>query len=176
MFIVSFKVNKHKIFMIVLILVIIFVLLGFGYKAIKLKNIKVINQTNLAAGEPEKTDVVKFIESYGWKPDVSSVEIEEFALPEVFDTIYKKYNQYQKDVGLDISPYKGKLVKRYTFKINNYKNPEKYKNQQVYADVLVYNKKIIAGDLKTNELNGFMVSLKNRAFKEITGIEEWMFK
>jgi hypothetical protein len=98
-------------------------------------------------------------------------ETEKFQIPNEFDTLYKKYNQYQKDIGLDITAYKGKKVTRYTFKVLNYKNSESFKDQQVYADVIICEGKVIAGDLKTNQLNGFMVSLKNHTFKDITGIE-----
>lgn len=177
MFILTFKLNKQKILMIILILLIIGIIAGLGYKMIQSNSIKTLNQTPMAIDyEKEKDLASRFIESYGWKVEKASVQKEEFQMPKDFDTLYKKYNQYQKDVGLDLNSYVGKIVRRYTFKVLNYENPSDFKGQQVYADALVYDGKVIAGDLKTNQINGFMVSMKNRTFKEITGIDEWMFK
>lgn len=177
MFIISYKINKQKIFMIIAIFFILAIILGVSYKLFYKNSIKAVNQpTQTVDFEKEKEIAKKFIESFGWNVEPNVTETEKFQIPKEFDTLYKKYNQYQKDVGLDISSCKGKNVNRYTFKVLNYNNPKDFKNQQVYADVLLCEGKVIAGDLKTNELNGFMVSLKNHTFKDITGIDEWMFR
>jgi len=177
MFIITFKLNKQKILMILSIILILGILLSLGYKLISNKNVNTLNQIPTAINYNKEKDLaIKFIEGYGWKVDKDTVQREEFQIPKEFDTLYKKYNQYQKDVGLDINSYSGKMAQRFTYKVLNYENPPEFKGQQVYADVIISNEKVIAGNLKTNEINGFMVSMKNKTFKEITGIEEWMFR
>lgn len=176
MFIISFKVNKNKLFLGLVILLIIALLTGLGYKMLTKKN-QAMPDINVAAiNQNESNLAVNFIESFGNKVDAKAVESEEFTLPTQFDTLYKRYNQYQMDIGLDLKPYLGKNVKRYTYKVLNYKTPKQYSGQQVYADVLISDGKVIAGDLKTNEINGFLVSLKGHTFKEITGIDESIFR
>lgn len=174
MFIVV-KLNKYKIFMSISILIIILILIGFGYGIITNRDIN-CEDFNNTLNPKESVGVIKFIENFGWKIEKEPVSVEEFYLPKEYNILYRRYNEYQKDINKDLTKYKGKKVKRYTYKVLNYQLPQEYKNQQVYADVIVYNGKPIGGNLKTNELNGFMVSLRNRTFKEITGVEEWEYK
>ena len=63
-----------------------------------------------------------------------------------------KYNDLQKSQGFDLEEYAGKTVERYTFRLNNY--PEV--KSEVFANVLVFNGKIIGGDICTAALDGFM--------------------
>ena len=62
------------------------------------------------------------------------------------------YNEIQKSQGLNLEKYKGKDVIRFTFKVKNYTNSE----GDVYANVLVYKKKVIGGDLCSADVNGFI--------------------
>ena len=58
----------------------------------------------------------------------------------------------QKKQGLDLEKYKGKTAKRYSYVVTNYPGvPE-----GVRANMVVYNDKIIAGDICSLELDGFM--------------------
>lgn len=177
MFIISFKFNKQKFLMGLIITVIVIAVLGVGYNIISNRRIEELPTVpKTSVDQINNNEIVKYIQSFGWTVEPRPVEIEKFKIPEEFDTTYKKYNQFQLDVGKDLIPFKGKEVKRYTYKILNYDVPQQYQGQQVYADMIVYDGQIIAGDLKTNQIDGFMVSLKGRTFKEITGIDELMFK
>lgn len=177
MFIISFKFNKQKFFMGLIIVLIVAAILGVGYFFVSNKRIeRPVIEPKTVVEQINNNDIVSYIQSFGWKVELKPVEVEKFKIPEEFDTIYKRYNQYQRDIGKDLTPFKGKEVTRYTYKVLNYNNLPQYQGQQVYADAIVYDGQIIAGDLKTNQLNGFMVSLKDRTFKEITGIDEQMFR
>lgn len=177
MFIISFKFNKQKFLMGLIIVLITVAILGVGYYFISNRRIeRPTIEPKTAVEQINNNDIVNYIQSFGWKIEPKPVEVEKFKIPEKFNTIYKRYNQYQKDIRKDLTPFQGKEVTRYTYKVLNYNNPTQYQGQQVYADTIVYDGQIIAGELKTNQLNGFMVSLKGRTFKEITGIDEQMFK
>lgn len=172
----TIKIDKYKIVASVVITLIVAGVIGIGYFIISDRLEDNLLRTTCSLDKKESEQAVNFIKSFGWEVETDLIEFENFMLPKNFDTLYKRYNEYQKDIGLDLITYKGKNVKRYTYKVTNYPVRAEFKGQMVYADVIIYNGKVIGGDLKTNEINGFMVSLKGRTFKEITGVEEREFK
>ncbi len=95
---------------------------------------------------------VVFLKQFGWEVDHQTVEVEEVRIPEVFDDVYKNYNEIQKKQGFDLTKYAGKRVKRYTYTIMNYPNGIK----GVRANLLVYKNKVIGGDICSVALDGFM--------------------
>ena len=79
-------------------------------------------------------------------------EIKTVTIPSEFDKIFAAYNELQKEQGLNLTKYKGKDVTRYTFAVTNYKSYE----GTVYANVLVYRNRVIAGDICSADVNGFV--------------------
>ena len=99
-------------------------------------------------------DRVRFLERYGWSVEKEPVGIEEVTVPHRFDGVYEQYNQIQKGEGLDLSSYRGKTVKRYTYVITNYDY-----DGTVYANLLIYKDSVIGGDVCSANVNGFMHGL-----------------
>jgi hypothetical protein len=97
-------------------------------------------------------DRIAFLTSFGWEVGYEAVEIEEVTIPEEFDDVYKQYNELQKGQGLDLSKYKGKDVKRYTYLVSNHPSGE----TEVHANLLIYKNKIIGGDICSAKYGGFM--------------------
>ncbi len=97
-------------------------------------------------------DRIAFLTAFGWEIDHDAVEIEDVTIPEKFDKVYEKYNELQKSQGLDLSKYRGKDVKRYTYLISNHPSGE----SKVYANLLIYKNKIIGGDVCSAKYGGFM--------------------
>ncbi|MPN43752.1 hypothetical protein SDC9_191312 [bioreactor metagenome] len=97
---------------------------------------------------------VDFFSQFGWNVANEPCEIVEVLIPDEFNAVYEKYNAIQKEAGFDLSKYKGKRVKRYTYTVTNY---EGYPDE-VIANLLVYNKKAIGGDICSVRLDGFMHS------------------
>lgn len=95
---------------------------------------------------------VEFIQSYGWKVDANPIEEVEITIPQAFDDVYTNYNILQKKQGFDLSKFKGQRIKRWTYRITNYPGV----TDEVRVDLLVYNNKIIGGDVCTVALDGFM--------------------
>lgn len=112
---------------------------------------------NVKTGE----DCIRFLESYGWTVEEQPCQITQVKIPAEFDAVYDKYNQIQKGEGLDLSKYRGKTVKRYTYVITNYD----YEGT-VYANLLLYKDAVIAGDVCSANVKGFMHGLTkgNNAF------------
>ena len=95
-------------------------------------------------------DRVEFLSAYGWEVDPEAIEISEVTIPSEFDEVYKKYNDIQKDEGLNLEKYAGKSVKRYVYTVKNYES-----ETSVVASLLVYKNRIIGGDVSSVDLNGF---------------------
>ncbi|HIT19165.1 MAG TPA: DUF4830 domain-containing protein [Candidatus Fimivivens faecavium] len=97
----------------------------------------------------------EFAAELGWQIGAAPVEVEEVVVPKEFDAVYEKYNQIQLDQGLGLQKLRGKRMKRYSYEVLNY--PGQAEN--VRLNLLVYNGKIVGGDVCSMELDGFMHGL-----------------
>jgi len=104
----------------------------------------------------ESRIAAEFLSQYGWTVELHPVESEEIVIPTVFDSVYENYNNIQLEAGLDLTPYRGRNAKRYTFSVLNY--PDK-NIPDVRANVLVVDGVAVAGDISTVAVDGFMHSL-----------------
>ena len=98
-------------------------------------------------------DAADFLGQFGWQVEGKAIEVKEVTVPAEFDKVYAGYNQLQLAQGLDLTRYKGKTLTRYTFKITNYEGHE----GTVYANVLVWRKKVVGGDVCSAEIEGGFV-------------------
>ena len=62
---------------------------------------------------------------------------------------------------MDLSRYMGKRVKRWTYEITNY--PNLTDSTRVYADLLIYDGRVIGGSIGTREADGFMQGFRRNA-------------
>lgn len=150
MFTISFRLKRRTVITAVISIIIAAVLGGLILFLSK--------GTGSSAAEPQttlsaKTDEerVQFLQSFGWEVQPQPAEVMELTIPETFDGVYEEYNEIQQRQGMDLANYKGKRVKRWTYEITNY--PEEPK---VVANLLVYEDRIIGGDISTVRLDGFM--------------------
>ena len=98
---------------------------------------------------------VNFLKELGWQVSASPTESSQVRIPEKTTALYERYNALQKSLGYDLTPYAGKAVMRYVYKVNNF--PEA--KEPVYATLLVYKNKIIGGDITDTAPNGIMQGL-----------------
>lgn len=98
------------------------------------------------------TDAANFLAQFGWEVEGTPVEEKTVTIPTEFDKIFASYNELQKSQGLDLTKYRGKDVTRYTFVIKNYEGYE----GTVWANVLVYRKRVIGGDICSADVSGFV--------------------
>lgn len=106
--------------------------------------------TDLSAENNEQR--IRYLKQFGWEVSEEPSEIVEVAIPTEFNEVYEKYNIIQKKQGFDLMPYRGKTVKRWTYDVTNYPDNRPH----VKANLLVYDNKIIGGDICSLELDGFM--------------------
>lgn len=114
--------------------------------------------TRVVSGRPVSVTVennaqrVAFLEGFGWTVSEEACEIVDVAIPTEFNEVYETYNAIQKQQGFDLSQYRGRQVRRYTYTVTNYPDHPDY----VRANLLVYNNQVIGGDICSLELDGFM--------------------
>ncbi len=159
MFIVSVKANKKKILFIFLFILIVLVSIFLFVKGTVTTNASRNSASSVIVETNEQR--IAFLKSYGWQVKEEACEIVEVAIPEEFGDVYNKYNKIQKEQGFDLSQYKGKRVKRYSYEVKNYPNQPDY----IRANMLIYNNQIIGGDISSLKLDGFMhgFKMKNNA-------------
>lgn len=97
-------------------------------------------------------DRIKFLEQFGWTVENEPVEEAEITIPGDFDKVMQSYNELQKLQGLDLSKYRKKDMMRYTYKITNYPDY----NGTVYANIIIYKNRVIAGDICSSDISGFI--------------------
>ena len=152
MFLVFARSSKFKV------LAVIFLLLTACCSIFIVKNIK---NTSTAVSKncgkykilaADNESRIKFLEQFNLKVEPEPIEEIEISIPYQFNKVYEKYNDIQKENGLDLEKYKGKICTKYTYKVLNYKNAK----SEVRANLLIFDGKVIAGDICSLELDGFM--------------------
>ena len=154
MFIVTTKFSKKKavtgIIILAVVLTIIIILAGIGAKS------QPTSAPALSATVKDNAQRVEYLQKLGWQVEVEAIDQQNITIPKQFNEIYEEYNSLQKKQGFDLKDYAGMDATRYTYQILNYPNCE----DNVVADIIVYKDKIIAGDVQSTALDGFMEGLE----------------
>ena len=153
MFVVSFKSSKKKLAVLAaagIVLVGALIWAGISGMAEPTANVSGINYSGATNDERGN-----FISQFGWEIDTDPIEVEEVLIPNEFTDVYKNYNEIQKKQKLDLEKYKGMRVKRWTYAVKNYPGYEN-KDGVIRANILVYDGRVIGGDVCSVELDGFM--------------------
>lgn len=108
--------------------------------------------SNISTSAKSIEEHIAFLNAYGYNVSEKPVQIQEIVIPEEFSSEYEKYNEYQKLSGFDLSKFKSYRVKKYTYKVLNYEDSQ----DEVVANVIVYNDKVIGGDISSTTLGGFV--------------------
>lgn len=154
MFIYSLRASTLKFFAVVcvalvtLITLITFIPTYSEGSDIAVSENKEINYDKIKTQE----DRVKFLGQFGWEVSPAEISATEVKIPAEFDKIFMGYNEIQRRQGLDLSKYKNKSAMRYTYEVTNYEGYE----GTVYATVIVYRNKVIAGDICSADVTGFI--------------------
>ncbi len=102
---------------------------------------------------------IAFAGQFGWEVAAQSEEADEVIIPAVFDKTYAGYNAVQQAQGLNLEKYKGKTAERYVYQILNYPDY----SGQVYLTLLVYNGKVIGGDVASPAMDGFLHGFEKKS-------------
>ncbi len=162
MFIYSVKASTLKIaaVMVVCVIALVFLLNSIptydpNASSLKYTDVSSYNFTKIKTNE----DRIDFLSQFGWTVDAMPIEEVNVTIPNEFDKVYVGYNDLQRQQGLDLSKYKNKDIKRYTYKVTNYPDYE----GMVYANILVYRGRVIGGDICSADVNGFVTSFDGKS-------------
>ena len=156
MFICSVRASTIKFFSAVaLSLVLLITLLALIEPSAVATGGEVYNESVNYSGIKTNEDRVNFLSSFGWSVVDEPVYEKTFVMPESFDRVMQGYNEIQRSQGLDLSKYRKKNVTRYTYEVTNYGNED----GKVYANIIVYKNKVIAGDICSSSPDGFVHGL-----------------
>ena len=154
MMVMTAKVNMKKILAILaavagLIIALVLLLQGGSEETVA-----------TATGAISNNDArVQFLTSCGWEVSTSPAESSQVRIPEESTEVFDRYNALQKSQGYDLSPFAGKTVMRYVYKINNYPDA----TEPVYATLLIHKNQIIGGDVTDTSAQGRIQGLQNSA-------------
>ena len=147
MFVMTAKLSKTKLFaaglilLAAIILIVVFITAGGG-DAVE----------NTPVGETND-DRVAYLASFGWSVNAQPKQTQQVKIPDSTENkVFARYNELQLSQGFDLTKYAGKEATRYVYEILNYPEAE----EPVYASVLVYDGKIIGGDITDSSPNGLI--------------------
>jgi len=103
-------------------------------------------------GVRSNDDRVAFLAQFGWTVEPEPCEQQEVTIPDEFDAVFTGYNEIQKRQGLDLSRYAKCDMTRYTYVVTNYPDY----GGTVYANMLIYKNTVVAGDISSADVNGFV--------------------
>ena len=157
MFVISVKSNKLKKFCAVA-LAAVFVTLGALYYVSLNTDTPVSKTGDVNLKVSDSGERVLFFSQFGYTVNEEPAEVKEVVIPSEFDEVYTKYNELQKEQGFDLTKYAGARVKHWSYEITNY---EGYENRKgvIRGNILVYMDTVIACDISSTEMGGFMKGL-----------------
>jgi len=97
-----------------------------------------------------------FLSRLGWEVSAESETCDSCLLPREMSDVLREYNNMQRAQGYDLSRHLGERCDIYTYTVTNY--PEC--GQAVLATLYVQGRRVIAGDVHSTALDGFMHGLK----------------
>lgn len=114
---------------------------------------------NTRANAKTNADRLQFIKELGYVVVSNEPTTQTANIPQTFYDVYEDYNTLQKSASYDLTLYKGSEVTIYTYYINA---PRGYDGECV-VNFIVYNDRIIGGDISSTTLGGFMLPLKKQS-------------
>ncbi len=96
-----------------------------------------------------------YLAAQGWTVDPETETVQEITLPREFTGVLKDYNELQLQQGFDLRPYGGLGCTIYSYIVTDYDSPD-----TVLATVYLYKNRIIAGDIHSTAMDGFMHGIR----------------
>ena len=102
-----------------------------------------------------------YLNSLGWEIKRESESFRTVVVPDKLDGIMAQYNRMQQAQGYDLSLHLGESCSQYSYELTNYTDSE----GTVIVTLYVQDRKLIAADIHTSAVNGFMHGLKKNENK-----------
>ncbi|MDD2361383.1 MAG: DUF4830 domain-containing protein [Oscillospiraceae bacterium] len=151
MFVYSFKASKRQIISMILCAIMLIAVLIVAI-------IWPLGKTSAETYKPvqgsSNDERVAFLKALGYEIDTQNPVVKEVLIPDEFDEVFERYNNIQKEAGMDLSVYHGKRLKNWTYRVLNIPD-----QGEVLANLYIYKNKIVGGDIHSTALDGFMHGL-----------------
>ncbi len=99
-----------------------------------------------------------FLLEHGWEIDPATEDVRQVQLPETLEGMLLQYNEIQLAQGYDLKDHLGESCSQYTYLVTNYPD----ETQTVLATLYVQGKRVIAADIHSTALNGFLQGLQTK--------------
>lgn len=100
---------------------------------------------------------LRFISELGWQADPGSEQHQGVLIPDALDGIMAEYNAMQLQQGYDLNRHLGERCEQYSYVLTNYPD-----SATVYITLYVQGRQLIAGDIHTASINGFMHGIERK--------------
>ena len=154
MFMFTAKFNKKFAIAIVLALAVVLclIIVFAGGRSRSDNSVQTMATSTVVKNNDQR---VQFLNGLGWDVEESAVDEQSVVIPREFNSVYEEYNKIQLQQGFDLSKYGGTEATRYTYKVLNHPD----RSSDVVIDIIVYRGQVIAGDVQSCALGGFMSGL-----------------
>ncbi|MBO5557062.1 MAG: DUF4830 domain-containing protein [Oscillospiraceae bacterium] len=98
----------------------------------------------------------QYLSHLGWEIDPETEACKHVRIPEKLEGVIADYNEMQKTQGCDLSRHLGEACEQYTYQITNYPDD----SQTVLVTLYIQGRRLIAGDIHSTALDGFMHGLR----------------
>jgi len=96
-----------------------------------------------------------YLAELGWQVDPYSEETKSVRIPDCSEGVMAEYDRLQHSQGFDLGAHAGERCVQYSYVVTNYPGYD----QTVYATIYLQRGRLIAGDIHTAAVNGFMHAL-----------------
>ena len=97
-----------------------------------------------------------YLNSLGWEINKESESFKTVIVPDKLDGIMAQYNRMQQAQGYDLGQHLGESCSQYSYELTNYKDSD----GTVLVTLYIQDGKLIAADIHSTAVNGFMHGLK----------------
>ena len=151
MFVMSVKMSRRRLVSLFLcVAVLVLILVAALLWPASRQTVSTVVATDGAAR-------IDFLKRLGYEVDPVYTEVHEVLIPEEFDEVFAAYNTMQADADMDLTPYAGKRLKCWSYRILNSGNAE-----ETIAHLYVWQDKIVGGDITESVMNGHSTALVPR--------------
>lgn len=153
MLVLTAKLDKKKAVIAAAAAVAVILLLIIALSGQKDASVPTAAQMTVVKNNDERVD---YLTSLGWQVETEPIDSQTILIPKEMGSVYTAYNDIQLGQGFDLTAYGGLEATRYTYKVLNYPGAD---NADIVADIVVYRNEVIAGDVQSTAMDGFMHGL-----------------
>ncbi len=106
-----------------------------------------------------------YLSSLGWEVDPETESFRTVVVPDVLEGIMEQYNKMQLPQGYDLNRHLGESCMQYCYDVTNYPGHD----GRVVVSLYIQDGEIIAADIHSTALNGFMHGLSRSDPRENAG-------